>query len=76
MNIGDKVMIPTIQSIGCCNATRCNAVVYARMYYQDFLTIVGIRKDERGAIVTVAAKDGNNYAQSDFMLWDLTRYSC
>lgn len=75
MNIGDKVKIPTIQSVGACNAARCNAVIAAKMYYQDYLTVCNIRQDERGSIITAAGLDGNYYAESDFRESDLELYA-
>ena len=74
MNIGDKLKIPVVQTIGSCNASRCNAVIAAKMNYQDYLTVVNIRKDERGTIITAAGLDGNYYAESDFRLSDLELY--
>lgn len=74
MKIGDRVKIPTKQSIGPCNAARCNAVIGARMYRQDSLLVANIRDDERGTIVTCSGGDGINTGYSDFMLSDLEIY--
>ena len=74
MNVGDRVKIPLVQTIGCCNVSRCNAVITAKMYYQDYLTVTGSREDERGTIITVAGRDGDSYGESDFRLADLEVY--
>lgn len=71
MIIGDKVKIPEIQTIGPCNAGRCNANIGARMYKQDYLTIVAVREDERGKIITCSGGDGINIGYSDFRESDL-----
>lgn len=70
----DKVQIPTIQTIGPCNASRCNAVIAAKMNYNDHLVVTGIRQDERGTIVTAGGKFNDKYAESDFRQSDLELY--
>lgn len=71
LKINDRVKIPTTQTIGPCNPSRCNAVIGARMYLQEYLTVVGTREDERGTIVTCSGGDGLNVGHSDFRLSDL-----
>ena len=70
----DKVKIPTIQTIVPCNASRCNAVIAAKMNYNDHLVITGIRHDERGTIITATGVCNQYYAGSDFMESDLELY--
>lgn len=74
LRLGDRVKIPTHQTIGSCNASRCNAVIVAKMECNDHLVVTGIRQDERGSIITAGGKVNDKYAESDFRQSDLELY--
>ena len=75
LEINSRIKIPTVMTIGPCNASRSNAVVMAKLINQDFLYVTNIRLDDkRGIIISASAERGNNRYASDYMLEDIEKY--
>lgn len=74
LEIGNKIKLPSKQSIGPCNADRSNAVVMARMMKQDFLWVTNVRLDAKRGIIISAAALKVDRQSSDYLLEDIEKY--